>query len=225
MDKKRRRDGKATRARLLEAAGNLIAQQGFAHTTNKTIAEKAGVDLATINYHFGGRDGLYEAVMAEGHRHFIDIARLEALDESNMTPKEKLACILEQFMTTMMEDPGWQAKIVVRELVAPPENAKSAFESVIMPNTLYLQKIIHQITGIPENDFSIQRCLMNIMGPCLMLLVLRSGVETPVQQMLKTDSSQALINHHLNFTLAGLDAVTNEYFKKKQGKDQAQSGK
>lgn len=215
MSKKRRRDGKATRDRLLEAAGTLIAQQGFAHTTNRAIAEKAGVDLATINYHFGGRDGLYQAVMAEGHRHFIDITQLAALDESPMPPREKLARILEQLMTTLMEEPGWQAQIFVRELFAPSKNVKTIFQTVILPKKQYFQKIIHQITGIPEDDFAIQRCLMNIMSPCLMLLVSGSGIKTPIEGILKTGSNKALIGHHIRFCLAGLDAVREDYFNHK----------
>lgn len=58
MSRNRRSDGDATKAKILDAAGNLIAQHGFAQTSNKAIAQAAEVDLAAINYHFNGRDGL-----------------------------------------------------------------------------------------------------------------------------------------------------------------------
>ena len=62
-----RADGEVTRSRILEAAGELIALHGFAETPSKAIATQAGVDLASINYHFGSRGGLYQAVLIEAH--------------------------------------------------------------------------------------------------------------------------------------------------------------
>ncbi len=56
-----RTDGEATYNRILETAGKLFATSGFAETSSKAIAAKAEVDLASINYHFGSRSGLYQA--------------------------------------------------------------------------------------------------------------------------------------------------------------------
>ncbi|MEG6992327.1 helix-turn-helix domain-containing protein, partial [Pseudomonas aeruginosa] len=47
-----RSDGESTRARILEVAGRLFAQHGYANTASKAICEEAGADLAAINYHF-----------------------------------------------------------------------------------------------------------------------------------------------------------------------------
>ena len=52
-----RKDGAETYLRILTAAGKLFAEQGFASTTNKAVAQHAQVDLASINYHFGNRSG------------------------------------------------------------------------------------------------------------------------------------------------------------------------
>ena len=64
MSRAGRSDGDLTKSKILDAAGRLIAQDGFAKTTSKAIAKLAEVDLAAINYHFDGRDGLYRAVLA-----------------------------------------------------------------------------------------------------------------------------------------------------------------
>ena len=65
---KLRTDGQATRERILEAAGELIGANGYAQTTAKAVADRAEVSLTLINYHFGGREGLYRAVLIEAHR-------------------------------------------------------------------------------------------------------------------------------------------------------------
>lgn len=72
MSRARRSDGDLTKSKILEAAGRLIAQLGWAKTSNKEIVKLAEVDLAAINYHFGGRDGLYQAVLSEAHAHYLN---------------------------------------------------------------------------------------------------------------------------------------------------------
>lgn len=95
MSRSRRRDGDLTKAKIIEAAGHLIAQEGLAQTTNKAIAQLAQVDLAAINYHFEGRDGLYKAVLVEAHRHYIDEQQLAELVQSSLSPTRKLEVFLK----------------------------------------------------------------------------------------------------------------------------------
>lgn len=63
-----------TRTSLLEAAEHVFAEKGFDAATLRTIAARARVNSALIQYHFGGKAALYEAVidrrMAEARRAF-----------------------------------------------------------------------------------------------------------------------------------------------------------
>src|ERR1700741_2365822 len=52
-----------TRSRLLQAGARLFAERGFARVTVRDICTKADANVAAVNYHFGGKDGLYQAVM------------------------------------------------------------------------------------------------------------------------------------------------------------------
>ncbi len=57
--------GAATRARLLDAAAQLIAERGWGEVTTRLVAERAGVNQALVHYHFGSMDVLLrEAAMA-----------------------------------------------------------------------------------------------------------------------------------------------------------------
>ena len=53
---------KGTSASIIKAAEILFAEQGFAETTVRQITSKADVNLAAINYHFGSKKGLIQAV-------------------------------------------------------------------------------------------------------------------------------------------------------------------
>ncbi|WP_253774648.1 TetR/AcrR family transcriptional regulator [Goodfellowiella coeruleoviolacea] len=52
----------ATRARVLEAAATLWARRWYDDVTLQHIAEEAGVSVQTVVNHFGGKDGLADAV-------------------------------------------------------------------------------------------------------------------------------------------------------------------
>ena len=50
--------------RILDAAEALFAERGFAETSLRTITSTAGVNLAAVNYHFGSKKDLIQAVFA-----------------------------------------------------------------------------------------------------------------------------------------------------------------
>ncbi|MBQ6352036.1 MAG: TetR/AcrR family transcriptional regulator [Lentisphaeria bacterium] len=52
----------ATRHRLIEAAGELFACRGVEAVQLREIAERAGTRPSAVNYHFGGKPGLIDAV-------------------------------------------------------------------------------------------------------------------------------------------------------------------
>ena len=68
-----------TKERLLDAAERLYADGGIEGTSLRAITRTAGANLAAVNYHFGSKDGLTEAVFS---RRLLPIntERLEWLD-------------------------------------------------------------------------------------------------------------------------------------------------
>ena len=75
----------STKDRILDAAEGLFAQQGFSATSLRAITAQAGVNLAAVNYHFGSKDGLLEAVFVRRLGPLND-ERLALLDEAESTP-------------------------------------------------------------------------------------------------------------------------------------------
>ena len=57
-----------SRARLVEAAGEVLAEFGWVGATSRRIAARAGLNLSMIRYYFGGMDGLLLAAVGEAMR-------------------------------------------------------------------------------------------------------------------------------------------------------------
>lgn len=57
-----------TRRRLLEAATAVFADEGYHKASTRTIARRAGTNIALIHYHFGDKAGLYRTIFADRFR-------------------------------------------------------------------------------------------------------------------------------------------------------------
>src|SRR5438132_7521965 len=70
-----------TRTRILDAAEELFMLHGFEGTSMRLLTAKAGVNLAAVNYHFGSKDALIEAVFRR---------RLDPMNASRTAELERL---------------------------------------------------------------------------------------------------------------------------------------
>ena len=78
-----------TKARILDAAEDLFAAQGFGATSLRAITGQAEVNLASVNYHFGSKEALIDEVIARRVQP-INQRRLALLDERRAESDEPL---------------------------------------------------------------------------------------------------------------------------------------
>ena len=74
----RLRDYTRTRQRILDAALAEFADKGYAGARVREIARRAGVNTQLISYYFGGKEGLYNELMATWHRQEALMAQEDA---------------------------------------------------------------------------------------------------------------------------------------------------
>lgn len=205
-----RADGEETRRRILESAGVLIAENGFADTSSKSIAAHAEVDLASINHHFGNRNGLYQQVLVEAHRRIIKLDDLQALVMSSLAPQEKLRVFIDNLVKLAQAERGWHTRVLARELLAPSSNLQTLVTEELQPKLALIVEILSEITRIPKTDPVLLRCLISVAAPSLMLIAASNGLPGPAQQVLAMP--QAVLSNHLyTFAIAGLEAVGREH--------------
>ena len=148
-----RPDGEATRARILEAAGELFAAHGYAEAASKAIAARAEVDLASINYHFGSRSGFYQAVLAEAHRRLMDVADLQRLAQSRLAATDKLRAVIGHLVGNALSGAeNWHISVLTAEILAPSSHIQVLFESEIPRKIAVVMAIASDISGIPQDD-------------------------------------------------------------------------
>src|SRR3954469_3463810 len=81
-----REDGAQTRQQLLEVAGQVFAEHGYARATSREICERAGANIAAVNYHFGSKDGLYGAGLEEAPARLLSFDLVSAAVKDQTDP-------------------------------------------------------------------------------------------------------------------------------------------
>ncbi len=88
-----------TRTRILDAAEELFMQHGFEGTSMRLLTTKAGVNLAAVNYHFGSKHALVEAVFRR-RLDPMNVARIAELDKLEASePAASPEAIIRAFIT------------------------------------------------------------------------------------------------------------------------------
>ena len=99
-----------TKQRILDAAEQLFADAGFEPSSLRAVTKLAGVNLAAIHYHFGGKAALLQAVI-ERRVGTINAERLRMLDAAQAAGTPDVQTVLEAFLAPPLRlagqgDPG-----------------------------------------------------------------------------------------------------------------------
>lgn len=134
-----REDGRETKARIIEVAGPLFAQHGYDGTTSKEICQKAGVNMAAVNYHFGSRDGLYVAVLEEVQDYLVNVDVLKKLAQQEGSPRQKLERFVDYFIEDAFRRNDWHVRVWIQELLHPSPYIQNIISQRACPNSTYPQ--------------------------------------------------------------------------------------
>jgi AcrR family transcriptional regulator len=83
-----------TRARLMDAVVESIAEIGLARTTAPEIARRAGVTWGAVQHHFGGKEGMLASVLDDSFRRFAE--RLDGIPLAGTTLEERAALFIDR---------------------------------------------------------------------------------------------------------------------------------
>jgi TetR/AcrR family transcriptional regulator, regulator of cefoperazone and chloramphenicol sensitivity len=211
--------GAKVRARLLEAAGEVFARKGFECATSREICLRAGVNLAAVNYHFGGVEALYIAALREAHTRttWVDRLNLEGFDD--LPAKEKLKAVL-RYLVLQLTGPSdaWEMRLVYRELTIPTFAHEQFVTAIIEPRRVFMRAIIAEILDCPPDDPAVGRCMLSVMAPWMTLSVInRPTLHTFLPDLdAHCEGVERLVDHVERFVLAGIDAIKSDLLAPQQ---------
>src|SRR5271155_253587 len=201
----------STRQQLLEAAGHLFAKKGFERSTAKEICEKAGTNPAAVNYHFGGIEGLYAAVLEEARDRILSVRAIELAVEGKTGPHAKLAAALDVIIQTLLGpvSSSWALQIFGRDMVTPSPTTYAAKDKLILPLARIVRGFVGELMGLPESDPAVARSCITLMAPiCILIIGDRRMMRRAFPDFgLGAEDAPALARHMVDYALAGLEAI------------------
>ncbi len=162
-------DEMSTKSLLIDAAGELFAEYGLEGTTVRAIADKAGVNIAAINYHFGSKENLYREVLMfvakRGETYpALQIIQTPSALRTRQGQIEAIKKIIhEKFRVIFAKDnPKWYWRLMVRSMLDVHNPAVEAVvHSVFEPEHNAIKTIVQAIKpGVDEDEAHLWGFLM-----------------------------------------------------------------
>jgi len=202
---------KSTRERLIEAAGELFAEKSFKETTVRDIIERAGANLAAVNYHFGDKEKLYEEVVLHIFRGIIKGSPVDrGMDEAS-APDARLRVFVRNMLYRFIDPQRatWQSILFARERMNPRPPVLAVIHEEIGKVLALLTSILQELLGPGAQAEDMELCGSSIMGQLVLQAHIRSeDAPPPVRRPPATaEEIGILIDHITAFSLGGIKQV------------------
>jgi TetR/AcrR family transcriptional regulator len=135
------------RGNLIAATTPLFAEKGFNGVGVRELASAAGVNLSMISYYFGGKEGLYAAVLNE---QFTTLRRVAELKNMDIDPMDKFEMYVRATVARYRKSP-----YLLRFYTSELTNPTPCFDTIVKPAIRgVLQILIDTFTeGLSHEQF------------------------------------------------------------------------
>jgi AcrR family transcriptional regulator len=196
-----------TRRQILDAAGEVFAEVGFGRATVREICQRAGVNIAAVNYHFGDKETLYTEVLRHSQRMaFEKYPPLLGL-AADARPEEKLRAFVRSFLLRLFDNGPITrfGRMMSREMVEPTEALDALVKERIRPMADQLRGIMAEILGRSPKDETVRLCLFSVVSQCVFFHHCRTVISRLFpEQRLDAAVVEHLADHITGFSLAAL---------------------
>lgn len=199
-----------TRQRIVEAACHVFADRGFAHATVREIVDRAGANIAAVNYHFGGKNDLYTTVLRKLMDERSAAHPYDAGLPSDATPKQRLHIYIRAFLRRMIIDENGSplGRLMIREMIEPTHALDGLVRDVMAPATAYLLRIAEAIAG---REFD-QRERFHVISSVIGQVVFHKHCRAVIDRMFPgqpctSEEVDRLAEHITDFTYVGIEQM------------------
>ena len=185
--------GERARTRLIGESARIFSEKGYASTSTREICAAAGLNVAAIHYHFGGKEGLYREVLLGPIRQLA--AQFDGFDDPALPVAQALRRMLGAFVGVAAEAGAASGTVAdglaeqglrlhLREMVEPSPVYAATVAQHIVPHHQAMARMLGRHIGVtaPDDDvhrlafalvamahdYCMSREFMNILAPGLL---------------------------------------------------------
>ena len=203
-----------TKQRLLNAAGQIFADKGFAAASVREICQQAAANVAAVHYHFGDKRHLYVSAVRTAQ-----CTQAEAIPFPDFPPAMPAAERLRMFIGTMFERmldanrPRWHLQLMLRELSHPTEACEAIVTDYIRPMAETLKSILVDLLPPALTEAERWRVGFSIVGQVLFYYINRPIVDLLLGERASSELRVDLLTDHVTrFSLAAIAHLEDSHW-------------
>ena len=140
---------KYTPQKIIDISTRLFAEKGFAAVSVREISTDADSNVSAVSYYFGGKSGLYKAVLEEQFLPLIE-AMIYIKENEQLLPEERLSFYAENVSKIHSQRP-YLSKFMISESLKPTPYGKEVIEKHLSQVYNFLAKSLRE--GIQSGVF------------------------------------------------------------------------
>ena len=203
-----RQDAARTRESLLRAASDIIAEKGYHDSTIAEISERAGTNIAAVNYHFGDKETLYREAWRQSLHDSLKAYPIDGGVDEGAPPSERLKGHVTALLSRITDENNREFLIGFKELAHPTGLLEEVMREELRPLRERTEGLVREILGRQSSDMQVRFCAMGIISQCVFPVFLnriekgQSGADS-----WRVKDTEVYAEHVVSFSLAGMAAI------------------
>lgn len=186
----------------------MFAARGFQNVTVRELCTAANANLASINYHFGDKHGLYREVLDDAVQIMQETLAEAVAAGGDGDADMRLRAFITVFLRRVSSGRApWIRQLMAHEMADPTDALTVVIENVIVPRSNYIHSLVREMLGDDVEDDVVVRCVMSVMAQ------FQAAMTNPVTEHLVPElvhspaSIEELAVHIADFSVGGIRSL------------------
>jgi AcrR family transcriptional regulator len=205
-----RQDTARTRKSLLTTASEVFAEKGYRDATIAEISERAGTNIAAVNYHFGDKETLYREAWRYSFLQSLEAHPPHGGAADSAPVEQRLKAQILALLHRITDPANREFMIVHTELANPTGLLQEVMREEVLPITERMEGLVREVLGPGASKMKVRFCAIATIGQCVMpTFINRLEKLKPNAQKdsWRIEDIEAYAEHIAGFSLAGMRAV------------------
>jgi AcrR family transcriptional regulator len=193
----------------------VFAEKGFRDATIAEICKQAHANIASVNYYFRSKEGLYTEAWRAAFQASHEAHPADDGVPADAAPEARLRGRIRSMMKRMSDPASLEFEIMHKELANPTGLLNEVKEECIEPLRRAMQELVRELLGEHATDQQVMLCAMSTISQCMHQMIhqrIRAGASGPLDraERLYAIGVEGLVDHIVRFSLAAIRGIRKE---------------
>ena len=195
----------------MAAAIDIFAEKGYRDATIAEISERAGANVASVNYHFGDKETLYREAWRQSFHDSLSAHPPDGGIGDGAPVKERLRARVISLLRKTTDPNNKEFMIVHKELANPTGLLAEVMLAELQPLRRKIHDLVRELLGPRPSEMQVRFCAIGIIGQCIMPSFLNKMEKSEAEpESWRVENIEIYAEHVIKFSLAGMRAIRDD---------------